>query len=63
MDAGSTPGDDIAGECGGVLDPECALPLVPPGARRTAAIETALVNTIGFGSKNAALVVRRAGAT
>ena len=49
-----------------VPDPECALPLVPPGSaslHRSAAIETALVNTIGFGSKNSALVVRRAGAT
>ncbi len=39
-------------------DPECDLDYVAEGARRTA-VDVALVNTIGFGSKNAALVVRR----
>ena len=38
-------------------DPECDLDVVP-GAGREARIDTALCNTIGFGSKNAALVLR-----
>jgi 3-oxoacyl-[acyl-carrier-protein] synthase II len=40
-------------------DPECDLDYVPNAARR-APMETALCNTIGFGSKNSALVVSRA---
>ena len=39
-------------------DPECDLDYVSEGTRRTP-VEVALVNTIGFGSKNAALVVKR----
>ncbi len=40
------------------LDRECALP-VRPVATRPARLATVLVDTIGFGSKNAALVARR----
>ncbi|HYM13221.1 MAG TPA: beta-ketoacyl-[acyl-carrier-protein] synthase family protein [Bryobacterales bacterium] len=40
-------------------DPECDLDYVPDVGRR-AQIECALVNCIGFGSKNSALVLRRA---
>lgn len=39
-------------------DPECDLDYVSEGARRVG-VDVALVNTIGFGSKNAAIVVRR----
>jgi 3-oxoacyl-[acyl-carrier-protein] synthase II len=39
-------------------DPDCDLDYVPHAAR-PAMIDTALVNCLGFGSKNAALVVRR----
>jgi 3-oxoacyl-[acyl-carrier-protein] synthase II len=42
-----------------VPDPECDLDYVPE-AGRTAQIEHALCNCVGFGSKNSALVVRRA---
>jgi 3-oxoacyl-[acyl-carrier-protein] synthase II len=41
-----------------VPDPECDLDYVPEAGRR-AAIENAVVNCIGFGSKNSALVLRR----
>lgn len=40
-------------------DPACALPLAASAARGCR-LESALVNTIGFGSKNSALVLRRA---
>jgi 3-oxoacyl-[acyl-carrier-protein] synthase II len=40
-------------------DPECALDVIPNVARR-ADVEFALCNCLGFGSKNSALVVRRA---
>ena len=40
-------------------DPECALDVIPNVARR-ADVEIALCNCLGFGSKNSALVVRRA---
>jgi 3-oxoacyl-[acyl-carrier-protein] synthase II len=39
-------------------DPDCALDLIPHRARETEA-EVALVNGMGFGSKNSVLVVRR----
>jgi 3-oxoacyl-[acyl-carrier-protein] synthase II len=41
-----------------VPDPECDLDYVPNSAR-VAEVRTALCNTLAFGSKNAALVVRR----
>jgi 3-oxoacyl-[acyl-carrier-protein] synthase II len=41
-----------------VPDPECDLDVIP-GEGRAAAIDTVLCNCIGFGSKNAALVLRR----
>jgi 3-oxoacyl-[acyl-carrier-protein] synthase II len=40
------------------LDPECDLDYVPDAGRR-AAIEHAVCNCVGFGSKNSALVLRR----
>ena len=40
-------------------DPECDLDYVPEAGRR-AAIEHAVCNCVGFGSKNSALVLRRA---
>jgi 3-oxoacyl-[acyl-carrier-protein] synthase II len=40
-----------------VPDPECDLDVIP-GTGRTRRIETILCNCIGFGSKNAALVLR-----
>jgi 3-oxoacyl-[acyl-carrier-protein] synthase II len=39
-------------------DPECDLDYVPDVGRR-AAIEFAVCNCVGFGSKNSALVLRR----
>jgi 3-oxoacyl-[acyl-carrier-protein] synthase II len=42
-----------------IPDPECDLDYVPDTGR-TARIEAALCNTIAFGSKNSALVLRRA---
>jgi 3-oxoacyl-[acyl-carrier-protein] synthase II len=41
-----------------VPDPECDLDVIP-GVGRERAIDTVLCNCIGFGSKNAALVLRR----
>jgi 3-oxoacyl-[acyl-carrier-protein] synthase II len=41
-------------------DPVCDLDYVP-GSGRRAAIEHAVANCIAFGSKNSALVLRRAG--
>jgi len=41
-------------------DPQCDLDYVPD-AGRTAAIEHAVCNCVGFGSKNSALVIRKAG--
>lgn len=40
-------------------DPECDLDVIPNAARR-ADVDVALCNCLGFGSKNSALVVRRA---
>ena len=40
-------------------DPECDLDVIPNAARR-ADVEVALCNCLGFGSKNSALVLRRA---
>ncbi len=45
-----------------VPDPDCDLDVVPH-AGRAAPLSTVLCNCIGFGSKNAALVLRRPGAT
>jgi 3-oxoacyl-[acyl-carrier-protein] synthase II len=42
-------------------DPDCDLDVVPDVSRR-ARVDVALCNCIGFGSKNAALVVARAAA-
>jgi 3-oxoacyl-[acyl-carrier-protein] synthase II len=41
-----------------VADPECDLDYVPD-LDRTAEIEHAICNCVGFGSKNSALVLRR----
>jgi 3-oxoacyl-[acyl-carrier-protein] synthase II len=41
-----------------VPDPECDLDVIP-GVGRSASVDTVLCNCIGFGSKNAALVLRR----
>lgn len=41
-----------------IADPECDLDYVPNNAR-AAAVETALCNCIGFGSKNSALVLKK----
>jgi len=41
-----------------IPDPECDLDVIPHHGREVR-IETALCNTIGFGSKNASLIVRR----
>jgi 3-oxoacyl-[acyl-carrier-protein] synthase II len=41
-----------------VYDPECDLDYIPETGRRTA-LEVAVCNTIAFGSKNSALVLRR----
>ena len=40
-------------------DPECALDVIPNVARRVD-VEIALCNCLGFGSKNSALVLRKA---
>jgi 3-oxoacyl-[acyl-carrier-protein] synthase II len=42
-----------------VADPECDLDYVPEAGRR-AQIEHAICNCVGFGSKNSALILRRA---
>jgi 3-oxoacyl-[acyl-carrier-protein] synthase II len=41
-----------------VADPDCDLDYVPEAGRR-AQIEHAICNTVGFGSKNSALVLRK----
>jgi 3-oxoacyl-[acyl-carrier-protein] synthase II len=41
-----------------VPDPDCDLDVIP-GIGRERSIDTALCNCIGFGSKNAALVLRK----